>query len=185
MTNTERHRQGQRFAIAYPNPGLPKTQLVGIRSVAFGLCLMATSFAPAQTTFTAARTYEAVIGSLTAEPATKSVIAAVHHEFPQAITNFLKEPTHVLIEHPDALDERKLKRALEEAGLTLLSFGQVDPKMPIIIPGMEDFPSYVDTGDPGTDAANYANAKAAWIAEHPEAYQLLLNSATRDGPGSK
>jgi hypothetical protein len=41
----------------------------------------------------------------------------------------------------------------------------------------EDFPKYIDTGNPEQDRANYRKAKNAWIATHPEEYKKLNNGS--------
>ena len=40
--------------------------------------------------------------------------------------------------------------------------------------GPLDFPTRVDTGDPVGDDQRYAAAKQAWVAAHPQEYQLML-----------
>lgn len=50
----------------------------------------------------------------------------------------------------------------------------------------EDFPIFIDTGDPAGDNAAYDAAKAAWIAAHPGEYEYMsVPPATTSDPATR
>lgn len=74
------------------------------------------------------------------------------------------------------LDRAVLEVAWSAIGLTMTTIGLIEP-----VPHQErsvqvandPFQILVSTGDPAADNAAFDAAKAAWIAAHPEAYQLM------------
>ncbi|HBS88459.1 MAG: hypothetical protein A2W91_15025 [Bacteroidetes bacterium GWF2_38_335] len=50
---------------------------------------------------------------------------------------------------------------------SLISKGQIIP---------EDFPKFVDTGNPESDNATFKTAKDKWIQENPERYDMMHNT---------
>jgi hypothetical protein len=74
-----------------------------------------------------------------------------------------------------ALDMEQLRSVMAASGADLLSHDVVDLHAPAQEEGLPaGFPVLQNTGDPETDQANYAAAKAAWIQAHPQEYQQLI-----------
>lgn len=46
----------------------------------------------------------------------------------------------------------------------------------------DDFPIYIDTGNPEADQETYKLAKEAWIVENPELYQELMKGGEQQDP---
>lgn len=164
---------------------LPIKPAIGVASRALCIVLLVglSSFSTAQDQ--RSHFYEVVLGARSSEPASKPVVSAFIQAFPQAEIEFLKEPTHVSLKVPHELTERQLVPVLQNAGFELLSFSIERTEKPTFQLTSESFPSFIDTGNAEGDAAAYAEAKAMWIAQHPDEYQRMLLSAPRDGPYPK
>lgn len=75
-----------------------------------------------------------------------------------------------------SLDRAALEIAWSAVGLTITTMGLIEPVLSqersMLVAG-DPFPVLVHTGDPAADNTAFDAAKAAWIAAHPEAYQLM------------
>lgn len=66
-----------------------------------------------------------------------------------------------------------LKAALDATGLGPFTWEPLTP--PVVDPSVfNDFPQYIDTGNPVHDEQVLAAAKAAWFQAHPSALELYL-----------
>ena len=76
------------------------------------------------------------------------------------------------------IDQEALNTALAPLGiqvvLILVAHDGAEAERMAVADFFSSFPQHINTGDPALDDANYATAKAAWIAAHPEAYQKML-----------
>ena len=148
---------------------------------AFCLVLLMDLGAFAQAQGTDVHVYEIVLGPASTEPDTKPVLSTLLNTFPGSRIEFLREPTHLLIVHPNPLSSGHVGAALETAGMRLIAI-QDTTAGPINLPSNEPFPVYPDTGDPDLDAATYNAEKTRWVEHYPEAYELLILSAPCDTP---
>lgn len=146
------------------------------------LCLLLSMgvFNSAHAQGTAAPVYEMLVGPGSMDPATKPVLSTLLNSFPGSQIEFLKEPAHLLITPPDALNAGQVGAALEVAGMRLVLLRDTTTEPAAIL--AEAFPVYPNTGDPDVDAATYDAEKARWIDHNPEAYERFILSAPCDTP---
>jgi hypothetical protein len=80
------------------------------------------------------------------------------------------------------VEDDVVREALLQAGIVAtLTPHPVPPeggaKLPASIP--DGYPIFISTGNAELDNLTYQAAKAAWIQEHPQDYQKMLNSAVQ------
>jgi hypothetical protein len=120
--------------------------------------------------------YTVVLAPSAPDLSPKPLFAAVHELAPGSEFSLDAGKQLLRLSSTRELSEEELTTAIKRSGFEVVLLrmpGQAVPGSTKDDP-WEDFPVFIDTGDPEVDHATYATAKAAWVQANLDAYLKVV-----------